>query len=81
MWDLPRPGIEPVSLALAGGFSTTAPPGKPLPKLIYRFNTISTKLSARIFLWNVEKLILKFIRESKGAGIVKTILKKRMENL
>ena len=29
MWDLPRPGIEPVSPALAGGFSTTAPPGKP----------------------------------------------------
>ena len=30
MWDLPRPGLEPVSPALAGGFSTTAPPGKPL---------------------------------------------------
>ena len=30
MWDLPRPGLEPVSLALAGRFSTTAPPGKPL---------------------------------------------------
>ena len=30
MWDLPRPGLEPVFPALAGGFSTTAPPGKPL---------------------------------------------------
>ena len=29
MWDLPRPGLEPVSPALAGIFSTTAPPGKP----------------------------------------------------
>ena len=29
MWDLPRPGLEPVSPALAGGLSTTAPPGKP----------------------------------------------------
>ena len=29
MWDLPRPGIEPMSPALAGRFSTTAPPGKP----------------------------------------------------
>ena len=29
MWDLPRPGREPVSPALAGRFSTTAPPGKP----------------------------------------------------
>ena len=29
MWYLPRPGLEPVSPALAGGLSTTAPPGKP----------------------------------------------------
>ena len=29
MWDLPRPGLEPMSSALAGRFSTTAPPGKP----------------------------------------------------
>ena len=29
MWDLPRPGLEPVSPALASRFSTTAPPGKP----------------------------------------------------
>ena len=30
MWDLPGPGLEPVSPALAGGFLTTAPPGKSL---------------------------------------------------
>ena len=29
MWDLPRPGLEPMFPALAGRFSTTAPPGKP----------------------------------------------------
>ena len=29
MWDLPRPGPEPVSPALADRLSTTAPPGKP----------------------------------------------------
>ena len=29
MWDLPIPGLEHVSPALAGRFSTTAPPGKP----------------------------------------------------
>ena len=29
MWDLPGPGLEPVSPALAGVFLTTAPPGKP----------------------------------------------------
>ena len=31
MWDLPRPGLEPVSPALAGRLPTTAPPGKPHP--------------------------------------------------
>ena len=31
MRNLPRPGLEPVSPALAGGFLTTAPPGKPSP--------------------------------------------------
>ena len=30
MWDLPGPGLEPMSPALAGRFLTTAPPGKPL---------------------------------------------------
>ena len=30
MWDPHRPGLEPASPALAGRFSTTAPPGKPL---------------------------------------------------
>ena len=30
MWDPPRPGLEPVSPALAGRLSTTAPPGKPM---------------------------------------------------
>ena len=29
MWDPPRARLEPESPALAGGFSTTAPPGKP----------------------------------------------------
>ena len=44
MWDPPRPGLEPVSLASAGRLSTTAPPGRPrsifltshpLPELCY----------------------------------------------
>ena len=28
MWDLPGPGLKPMSPALAGGFLTTVPPGK-----------------------------------------------------
>ena len=34
MWDLPRPGLEPMSPALAGRLSTTAPPGKPCNVLL-----------------------------------------------
>ena len=30
MWDLPGPGIKPMSPALAGRFLTTGPPGKSL---------------------------------------------------
>ena len=29
MWDPPRPGLKPLSPALAGRLSTTPPPGKP----------------------------------------------------
>ena len=37
MWDLPGPGTEPVSPALAGRFLTTGPPGKCLyTHLIYQ---------------------------------------------
>ena len=36
-WDLPGPGIEPLSPALAGGFLTTEPPGKPqILQLFYK---------------------------------------------
>ena len=35
MWDLPRPGLEPVSPALAGRLSTTAPPRKPPQSLLF----------------------------------------------
>ena len=37
MWDLPRPGLEPVSPALAGRLSTTAPPGKPPVCLFFNY--------------------------------------------
>ena len=37
MWDLPRPGLEPMSPALAGRFSITAPPGKP-PNSLFNSN-------------------------------------------
>ena len=34
MWDPPRPGPEPVSPALAGRLSATAPPGKPMKSVL-----------------------------------------------
>ena len=40
-WDLPRPGLEPVSAALAGRLSTTAPPGKPLSGILKAFSWTS----------------------------------------
>ena len=36
MWDLPGPGLEPMSPALAGGFLTTVPPGKPKKRIFYK---------------------------------------------
>jgi len=33
MWELPGPGIKPVSLTFQGGFLTTGSPGKPLSRL------------------------------------------------
>ena len=35
MWDPPRPGLEPVSPALAGRLPTTVPPGKPQKFFFY----------------------------------------------
>ena len=46
MWDLPGSGIEPMSPALAGGFFTTEPPGKPL-KLILRGSQKQGKRSSQ----------------------------------
>ena len=37
-WNLPGPGFEPVSPALAGGFLTTGPPGKSCFFLIIKNN-------------------------------------------
>ena len=59
MWDLPRPGLEPASPALAGGLSTTAPPGKPMSVVLnhpgcgnslpWETNTLSIKPQIQIF--------------------------------
>ena len=43
MWDLPGPGLKPVFPALADGFSTTAPPGKP-PHLFLYFKLVEVEI-------------------------------------
>ena len=48
MWNLPGPGLEPMSPALAGGFLTTAPPGKS-PVMFYR----SILLTFQHVIWSV----------------------------
>ena len=45
MWDLPGPGPEPVSPALADGLPTTAPPGKAPEASFFVENLIFTSLS------------------------------------
>ena len=54
MWHLPGPGIEPKSPELAGGFSTTGPPGKSKstnldPVLFYFLETYSICITANSF--------------------------------
>ena len=51
MWDLPRPGLEPVSPALAGRFSTTAPPGKPTNNFL-KLNKTSVFLMVPFVIYN-----------------------------
>ena len=60
MWDLPRAGLEPMSPALAGGLSTTAPPGKPL-FVWFCFYHFSWVLFVCLFVSFFKLLLLLFI--------------------
>ena len=67
MWNLLTPGIEPLSPALAGRFSTTGPPGKSVKYflllvlfvelvcvfLLYILNKIYQKLSTVLLIFSV----------------------------
>ena len=46
MWDLTRPGIEPVSSALQDRFLTTGPPGKS-PDGLFFFHDSDTDFDAK----------------------------------
>ena len=60
MWDLPGPGIEPMSPALAGGFLINAPLGKSsyinlefLPRSVYFPSLIYSIIWTQIFIYTV----------------------------
>ena len=51
MWDLPRLGNQTHTTALAGGFFTPEPPGK--PTILYSYILVSIDLMLSMCLWNV----------------------------
>ena len=72
MWDLPRPGLKPVSPALAGRFSTTAPPGKPpspfFEELIFsQLNSLGTLVESQlavvwgVYFWTLSSIPLVYV--------------------
>ena len=61
MWDLPYPGIEPVSPALVGRFFTTEPLGKPLNYLIL----LMTEKHPSLLYFKIYQKILK-VKEPKN---------------
>ena len=64
MWDLPRPGVEPVSPALAGGFLTTAPSGESL--LFFLFSFLLPSLPSFFFGSHIALLSLRSIQTCKS---------------
>ena len=68
MWDPPRPGLEPMSPALAGRLPTTAPPGKPCDCYFYfAFSTPTSRRKRQMTkiplgnFWNSEKYLPDYI--------------------
>ncbi|KAJ8794193.1 hypothetical protein J1605_003339 [Eschrichtius robustus] len=68
MWDLPRPGLEPVSPALAGRFSTTAPPGKPLSASNVSHTVVLRPLKAGYF--NFTSATITYLAQEDGPVVL-----------
>ena len=67
MWDLPRPGLKPMSPSLAGGFLTTASPGKSRMLWFFKNSFFSLSFNLNNFYWPVFKFVItcvKFTNES-----------------
>ena len=78
MWDPPRPGLEPVSPALAGSFSTTAPPGKPCLFILFMVSFAVQKL---LSLTRSHLFIFVFIFITLGSGSKKILLRFMSESV
>ena len=63
MWDPPRLGLEPVSPALAGRFSTTVPPGK--PGMVFLKSSI---LETKKRLLEIKNMITEIFLKNKKGG-------------
>ena len=53
MWDLPRPGMEPMSPVLVGGSFTTEPPGKPRISLPFKEDSTFSGPPSQFSLFNL----------------------------
>ena len=67
MWDLRGPGLELMSPALAGGFLTTAPPGKPNNEYFLSINMLPPLTVQVIF---IQKKYLLFILNPNLSGVL-----------
>ena len=89
MWDLPGPGLEPMSPALAGGFLTTAPPGKPSQAILNPLMTfmktcpdvIYMHKLGQIYVWESKRLQILHLRELFALLKNNHLLLKKPQNL
>ena len=77
MWDLPGPGLKPMSPALAGGFLTTAPPGKPKTLgFLYTTNELSKREIKKTIPLTIESRKRKYL----GINLTKEVESLYIEN-
>ena len=69
MWDRPRPGLEPMSPASAGGLPTTAPPGKPLYSIYTPIKMWGKKKNEYKRVWTETGDMRSIRKLSKGMGL------------
>ena len=65
VWGLPRPGTQPVSPALMGGFLTPEPPGKPCPRIL---------LNTFLLFFSWDSVNLYFLNGKKDFGLKHLLL-------